>query len=717
MALSGSETVSVRRGLDLIFVWKESSYSISDNTSNVKWVMQLTSSNGVYTTSNKSRTWVVNVNGTNYTGQNNIAIAKNSTKNLASGTTVIKHNTDGSKTFSYSFSQQINVDFNDIGFIGTKEGKGSGTLTAIPRKSSFTATNAYIGDSLKPSTITINRASSNFTHTLQYKISGQEKYTTIKQEVTTSYKWTIPESAYNYMSSDKTTTITLRCITYNGSTNLGYNTKTITAKAKAASKITATNAYIGKQSTIRIKKTDTSFTHTIQYKISGQSNYKTIINKTNKDSYEWTVPTSTYNYVPSTEKTVDISVRCITYDKDINLGYKTATFTAVCVKDDCKPILSPKVEDTGGVSIQLTGDGKNKVIKGYNVMEYSINATARYGAKIKSQSISCRGKTATTSKGTLNHVQGNEFEFSATDSRGFTTNQTIKKELIDYLFPTCNLTGEINLVTDKTDTTTATIKLEIKGAWFNGSFGKVSNELKISYRYKTNNGSYDENWTSLTPRTSGNTYSAIASIPNLNYRSFYTIEVQVSDSLSDYGSSIVKTSKITVAAEPIFDYNGDNFNFNVPVKLRSGLWFSDTSSKKEYSLVYQIGDSFTITDDICFSSFISGNKKKILLTIPINRPILGDPAVSISGKLIMRGVNGYLRNANDSSDDNTIITFPTSGNKGNGFTYLAKVDENVGICITLAFTSDLVNATNNTPVTCEISGALTIKLSKKETTI
>ena len=173
-------------------------------------------------------------------------------------TFTVNHNADGSGSATIYWKWGVNSTW---GGMVSPSGKFTISLPKIPRKSTFTATNANIGNQ---STITISRASSSFTHTLQYKIGDQSSYKTIVNKTTnTSYKWTIPEAAYSYMSSDKTATITLKCITYNGSTNLGYSTKTITATAKAASTIVATNAYIGDQSTFTIKRNSSSFKHTL----------------------------------------------------------------------------------------------------------------------------------------------------------------------------------------------------------------------------------------------------------------------------------------------------------------------------------------------------------------------------------------------------------------------------------------------------------------------
>ena len=384
-------------------------------------------------------------------------------------TFTVNHNADGTGSATIYWKWGVNSTW---GGMVAPSGKFTISLPKIPRKSTFTATNADIGNQ---STITISKANNSFTHTLQYMISGQSGYKTIVSKTTnTSYKWTIPESAYSYMSSDKTTTITLKCITYNGSTNLGYNTKTITAKAKAASKITATNAYIGDQSTFTITRNSSSFKHTLQYKI-GSGSYTTIDSKIPNTSYKWTLPDTIYNSIGDSATFAELTIKCITIYEDsagkaITIGENVSNvIKAMCNESVCKPTLSPTVKDTGSVSTKLTNDGDNVVIKGYNVMSYSIGATAKNGARIKSQKITSGGKSATAASGSLNYVESNVFVFSATDTRGFTTSQTITKQtLIRYIPLSCILEARATL---NAENNTTTVNFTVKGNFFDGIFG------------------------------------------------------------------------------------------------------------------------------------------------------------------------------------------------------------------------------------------------------
>jgi hypothetical protein len=166
--MNGSKTVAVTSWDNLVFEWSVSSQSIVNNTSTVTWTLKLVSTSDGAISSTAQKSWWVNVNGSYYEGTNSVAIGNNSTKVLASGVTTIKHADDGTKSFSYSFSQYFGITFSGSS-IGSISGSGSGTLDTIPRASDFTVAEGTLGVA---QTITITRKSTAFTHGLTYSCGG-----------------------------------------------------------------------------------------------------------------------------------------------------------------------------------------------------------------------------------------------------------------------------------------------------------------------------------------------------------------------------------------------------------------------------------------------------------------------------------------------------------------------------------------------------------------
>lgn len=226
MATSGSVSVAVTSWDTLKFSWSESSQSVSANTTTISWKMQLIAGSSGRISSTASKAWSVTVNGAKYSGTNTISISNNATKTLASGSTVISHNADGTKKFPFSFSQTFDITFSGSS-IGTKSGSGSGTLDTIPRASTPTLSSSSVnmGSAV---TITTNRASSSFTHDLAYSFAG-ESYVSIATGVGASYSWTTPDLA-SKIPNATSGTVTIRCITKSGSTTIGTKTVTMTLK-------------------------------------------------------------------------------------------------------------------------------------------------------------------------------------------------------------------------------------------------------------------------------------------------------------------------------------------------------------------------------------------------------------------------------------------------------------------------------------------------------
>ena len=208
--------VWVSNQITLRFGWWQDSQSVANNRSVVGWHLQLIASGGSISSS-ASKSWAVTVNGTNYSGTTTVGVSNGQTKTLASGSTTIAHNADGTKSFSFSFSQQFDINYSGVGWIGTKSGSGSGTLTTIPRTSSVSSTNANIGENI---TITINRASSSFTHTLTYAFNNLSGTIATKTS-STSVSWKLPTSFYAQIPNSKSSWGRIICDTYSGSTKIG----------------------------------------------------------------------------------------------------------------------------------------------------------------------------------------------------------------------------------------------------------------------------------------------------------------------------------------------------------------------------------------------------------------------------------------------------------------------------------------------------------------
>lgn len=333
-----------------------------------------------------------------------------------------------------------------------------------------------------------------------------------------------------------------------------------------ASSVSCSTANIGSNATITINRASTSFTHTLTYSFGSLSG--TIATKTSSTNISWTIPTTFYGQIPNSKSGTG-TITCQTYNGSTLIGSKSTSFTATVNESASKPTLSPTVSDSNTTTTALTGDS-SKFIKYYSNASVATGAKARNSATLKSQKITCGSKSLTSASGTINAVESGSFTFSATDSRGYTTTQTINKTLIDYIKLTCSMEAGA-------PTTAGVATLKISGNYFNGSFGKVANTLTVQYRYKAQGGSYS-NWTNVTATKSGNTYNATATISGLDYKTTYVFQARAVDKLAT-----ISTDEQARRTTPIFDWSKDDFNVNGTLKV---------NNKNIFDLIYPVGSIY-----------------------------------------------------------------------------------------------------------------------------
>lgn len=227
MALNGSTSVAVTAYDTLKFNWVQYGQSTTNNLTVIKWSLQLVSGSAGKIISSATKAWSVTINGETYTGTNSVAIENNTSETLASGQVSITHDADGSKSFSYSFSQEFNITFAGTS-VGTIKGSGTGVLNTIPRATQ-PALNVSTIDMGGTVTIYTPRASANFTHDLSYSFAGSE-FITIQTGVATSVYWMVPLNLANSIPNNTNGTVTIRCITKNGTATVGTKTVLLTAK-------------------------------------------------------------------------------------------------------------------------------------------------------------------------------------------------------------------------------------------------------------------------------------------------------------------------------------------------------------------------------------------------------------------------------------------------------------------------------------------------------
>ena len=225
------------------------------------------------------------------------------------------------------------------------------------------------------------------------------------------------------------------------------------------------------------------------------------------------------------------------------------------------PSFTVSYEDTNSKTLALTGNS-GTMVKGYSNMKFTINATAKKGATIKSYKITNNGKSVNAASGTFNAAADNKFSCSITDSRGNTVSNTYTITMINYTKLTA--AANMRIALDETDGTKANIAVDMNGNYFNGSFGAKSNSLRydIKITQVETGASYTNYETIPTSDMSGNQYNHTYTETQLPYQNSWKVELKVYDEIS----SITIPAQI-LKAQPIFDWGENDFNFNVPITI------------------------------------------------------------------------------------------------------------------------------------------------------
>lgn len=401
----------------------------------------------------------------------------------------------------------------------------------------------------------------------------------------------------------------------------------------AASKIGATDANIESTSTITITNYDSKFTTTVAYKAAGQDSYTSIWTKQTHTSYGWTIPDSLYSLIPNA-KEIEIELRCQTYSGSTLIGTETCTLTATTSQSKCKPSVSVTAVDTNTNTIALTGSNK-KIIKGFSDVKVTTTATAKNSSTISSVSVTCGSEKKTGTSVTFNDAESEKVTATVKDSRGYAINAaTGDLTLVNYIVPT------IVASVSRESPTSDKVNISVKGNWFNGSFGSVTNTLKAQVRYKPKNQSAyadSDKYYDMTVKISGNTYTATLSLTGLVYTSAYSIRIRVTDAIRKYegplADPVYRNTEISTGV-PIFDWGEEDFRFNVPI-YSGGVNFTQIYQTADGGNNLAQGDSITLENKLGDQRMYyvrpttSDGVSKANVYIPCTR--LGDMIMGIGG--------------------------------------------------------------------------------------
>ena len=467
-------------------------------------------------------------------------------------TMTVTHDADGRKTATIYWKWGVNSPWGQ-----TQDPSGSFNITLPPFAVYTLSTSAGTGSS-----ITVNRqtcAGSGATGNLS---NGAALWYNDVLKITFT-----PSTNYSITTH-----------TVNGSTFTSGNTKTVTGNVSVVATATplksslgATDANIGSTSTLTVTRYNTSYTHTITYKLGSATG--TICTKSSQTSIAWTVPTTFYAQIPN-NKTGTCTLTIETFNGNTSLGSSTCTLTVTASSSACEPTVSGTVVDTNSTTTALTGDSSILIVNKSNA-RCTITATPKNSAtitelKINNNIISgASSGDAMTGNETWNGVTATSFVFKATDSRGYSKSITVRPTIINYV------TLTLNPVLTRVSPTGTDVTLSFSGNFYKGSLGAYTNTLTIQYRYKESSAaSYPATWTDVASADiityTSNTYRSrtTLTLPDaFDYQKSYDFQIRAVDGANGTALSTVRKDIVVKQGIPVFDWGENDFNFHVPIKI------------------------------------------------------------------------------------------------------------------------------------------------------
>lgn len=305
----------------------------------------------------------------------------------------------------------------------------------------------------------------------------------------------------------------------------------------------------------------------------GSTTIKTINNASNPTTITFTSSELNTIYdltkeVQSTEFTFELT----TYEdssKTTIVGNKKTTTARGYIVGSYPLINSITFEDTNSTTTALTGDSSTMVRYMSNV-KVSVSASGVNKAKIKS--ITINNTTASNGIVTFNSASSNSFEVKVVDSRGFPTTQTKTMTMIDYIPLTLSPTIK------REQPTNGNVVISFSGNYFSGSFGNSNNSLTVQYRAKEKGASWVDEWDTLTPTISGNTYTGSFTVAGYDYQKQYVFQIKAIDKLTTTNTIETEITK----GKPIICWDENNFNVNGEIKQNGSPIFQSINWSQTY---------------------------------------------------------------------------------------------------------------------------------------
>ena len=501
--------------------WNRTSYDVNKNESYISWEAGLIITNGAYWLSNAVRINSIYINGSLVLGSNTYSnISGNGTHKLASGTTTIKHNDDGNKSFDISISGWLYDT-------GSPSGSGTFELVQIPRYASCS-------QSLKSKTET----------SIDITWSSNETINAVKWSTDGGATWSAGEIGFSLKNSYYTiynlspnTTYTIKTQVKRKDNNLWTESSALSVTTydyPSVSKVETSSLIIGNSQTLTLYN-PLSRNVTIKMYKDSTSGTQLYSGSTSGTSITFTPTASTlYSSIPSSQ-----SGNCV-YSATYSSNTKTTTgsYTYKVIGTETPTIGTITYADTNSTVTAITGNNQHIVQNHSNLKVTFTSATAKNSATISKHSFTLNGvtKESTSSSGSvdfgvINSANDLTLTIKVTDSRGLTSSTTKTITMLEHSNP--NATVTLNRLNNYEDETYLTVDASISSV-------NSKNTMTIKYRYKVSGESYGS-FTTISDN--------VKQTLSLDKNNAYIINVVVTDA---FGSTYDKEHSLGKGVFPLF---------------------------------------------------------------------------------------------------------------------------------------------------------------------
>ena len=544
-ASSGSfQSSTIGGGFWLRCNWTVTSQSVANNTSTIRVNTTWGANSGYSTSTSAQKTGSITIDGTtqSFSGLS-ASLSSGQQRQVMTFTRTVSHNADGTKSLTMSSIFNIALTLSGT-YYASVSASGSGTLDTIARASTGSASNWTF---LNNTSVSIARASSSFTHTVQLFVNGVQVASRTGQGTSASFSFSTAENTTiaNQFAQNASRTSYARITTFSGSTQIGsvFQTANVTVTNMGASTATGNAFDIGTAgTTININRANNNLTHNLQFRI-GTTAIKTMSGVSGASaSMTFTTGevTNIFNQIPNSN-TGNANVVVTTLYNGVQLRATTTSsnFTARVVNSN--PIINGTQTylDNNPATVAVTGDNQ-AVIQNRSTVSVTIPANysvPQNGASIVSYIIAIGNRSSTVNfsasaldvnLGTLDITSSSTLSVTSVDSRGNRTSRNITVQGVSYQEPRINATAQRlnNFEFSTTITLSGSFSLLNVGGTNRNSLSQVQ------YRFKQTTQTAWADWINFTFSTSSSNFTASNVNTGFDNAVAFDIEIRVTDALS-----------------------------------------------------------------------------------------------------------------------------------------------------------------------------------------